>query len=192
MASPNNLRELRIKAGLRQEDLARKLGVSTTKVSEVERGASWLTSKDDILRWSTALRCSPEELADCYVRNKNKPNPPERPVYTAPAAPAEPVAIVKAEEVAAVVAEPPKPQPEQPKRWIELLLPNDAFTKLRAIAEEEGKLVSDVAAGILISHTTSNLGPTREAILRAKVDEVMDALDLANEAVKVLHKTLEE
>ena len=64
------LRELRLAAGMRQEDLAEKVGVDQATISYLE------TSDDPNPTWRTlknlakALKCRPEEIMCCPSRHK--------------------------------------------------------------------------------------------------------------------------
>lgn len=61
MGIGNNIRELRQLHGLTQEELARRIGVTTSAVGNYEREISF-PKEDVLLRMFGALECTPNEL----------------------------------------------------------------------------------------------------------------------------------
>lgn len=62
-AIPGRVREYRERAGLTQEDLARKLGMRQPHISAIESGRLGL-SLERLLAMAEALGCSPSDLVD--------------------------------------------------------------------------------------------------------------------------------
>lgn len=62
MSSLENLKSLRLEAGVSQNGLASSIGKSHTYVWSVEAGRERLTAKDTIVAWAEALGVHPDEV----------------------------------------------------------------------------------------------------------------------------------
>ena len=67
------LRRYRVAAGLTQEELAERAGVSTRGISDLERGARGLPRKDTLQLLLQALELSPEDRAALVAAARRSP-----------------------------------------------------------------------------------------------------------------------
>lgn len=68
----NNVKRLRMRAGLSQQELADRLGVTWQTVSNVERGVSGLSSKK-IDKWAAAMDAEPHEVVSAAGEMRSVP-----------------------------------------------------------------------------------------------------------------------
>lgn len=72
MALKDNLKRLRNKANLSQENLEEITGIHKNQISKLERGEQSNPTLDTIIKLTVALRCSLDELV--YDETKNGPD----------------------------------------------------------------------------------------------------------------------